>query len=243
MRLRHVFGEAGLPPAAIEAHLQRLEPKRTQLERPEERQRPVEVSSFKSKNGNVVIRVLYGDITSRSFMSSEEFQDLRRAVISPDDTFVTAGGGVAETLLLKAGRQFVLNELAKFSPIGQGTVAVTSGGNLPVHYLFHAAAIKVEHDASYTVSKDSVYQATLAAFEKAEALEIGALWLPLMGTGLAGLEPKESLAGMLEAIRDWEAKFGGTMTIMIFIYKFTTIDKVLVDAAVRATLAHRFDAR
>jgi O-acetyl-ADP-ribose deacetylase (regulator of RNase III)/NAD-dependent SIR2 family protein deacetylase len=235
LRIRHAFTKAQLPPDAIDKHIEQLRRKRTTTRQPP----PVQVAKVRDANG-VEVRILYGDITSRTFMNSPELQSLRRAVISPDDTFITAGGGVAESLMAKAGKQFILNELAKFTPIEQGTVAVTSAGNLPVHYVFHAAAIKVERDATYTVSKDSVYNATFAALEKAAALDIGALWIPLMGAGLAGLQPEQSLAGALEAIRDWAPRASKPIIIMILIYSFTTIDKSVVDEAMRTTLALRF---
>jgi O-acetyl-ADP-ribose deacetylase (regulator of RNase III)/NAD-dependent SIR2 family protein deacetylase len=174
MRLRHVFTRAGLSEHAINKHLSTLELKRTHLiSAGGERRPPEEACRARSKQGQVELRILYGDITSRTFMNSGEFQALCRAVMSPDDTFITAGGGVAEGLLDKCGRQFMLNELAKFGvPVDEGTVAVTSGGNLPVHYLFHAAAITVEKQGSYSVSKQSVYKSMMSALRKAAALKL-----------------------------------------------------------------------
>jgi O-acetyl-ADP-ribose deacetylase (regulator of RNase III) len=130
--------------------------------------------------------------------------------------------------------------VAKFSPIRQGEVAVTSAGNLPVHYVFHAAAIEVQ-ETSYAVSKQSVSASVSAALAKAEALHVGALWIPLMGTGSAGLQASDSMDGILEAIREWETKTTAKMIIMIFIYKFTTLEKHVVDDSMRALLSPRFD--
>ena len=173
-------------------------------------------------------------------MNSEQFQSRRCAVISPDDTFITAGGGVAEGLLAKAGPQFILNEVAKFSPIPHGTVAVTSAGNLPVHYIFHAAAIKVEQDASYLVSKESVYNAMMASLEHVETLNVDALWVPLMGTGAGELEPIESLNGILEAIRDWQFINIMPIIIMIFVYKFTILEKYTIQNSIQEILGAQF---
>lgn len=76
----------------------------------------------------------YGDVTKRLWMSHEEFERVTRAVVSPEDTCISAGGGVAYLLLEKAGKYAILNELSKFSslsedgqsPVERGKVAVTS---------------------------------------------------------------------------------------------------------------------
>ncbi|MFN7931003.1 MAG: macro domain-containing protein [Blastocatellia bacterium] len=241
MRLRHVFDKAGLPKDAINAHLTQLEQKRTRPVDGEARgSSPVEVFQATSQSSQVTLRIFYGDITSRTFMGKDEFEAFRRAVISPDDIFITAGGGVAESFLEKAGQRFILNEVAKFSPIPLGAVAVTSAGNLPVQYIFHAAAIQVERNASYTVSRQSVYTATLAALHKASALEVGALWVPLMGTGVAGLPAKESLEGILEAIAKWEQTNSLPNMILIFIYKHTILETHDVYKLMKAKLTPRF---
>jgi O-acetyl-ADP-ribose deacetylase (regulator of RNase III) len=98
-------------------------------------------------------------------MVEREFQDRRRAIISPDDTFLSAGGGVAEGIMNKAGMQAIINELKKFGRIEHGSIAVTSAGKLPVHYIFHTAAIDIQMNAvqtgvKYQVSENSIYTAT-----------------------------------------------------------------------------------
>ena len=59
-------------------------------------------------------------------------------------------------ILSKAGTHGLLNELGKLAPIPQREVAVTSGGNLPVQYIIHAAAISIGPDANYAVTADDV---------------------------------------------------------------------------------------
>lgn len=226
MRLRRAFTEDGLLEKTITEHLGRL-----QNRSPSKRQTPDIVSTFTIKNG-IELRVVYGDISSRTLMGSDDFEKMRRAVVSPDDTLLTAGGGVAEALMIKGGRQFILNELAKFEKMEQGRVAVTSGGNLPVHYIFHAAALKVE-DGSPAVPKEAVHTAVLDALRKADALGVGALWVPLIGTGTGKLSARESLKGILEAIHDWTPS-GVMKILMIFIYDFKTLEKHAVDEAIEA---------
>src|SRR5439155_637028 len=158
MRLRHVFTSAGLSDESVTKHLASLrEQRRAISERsgaaPQEQEVVVSVMLPRSR---LELQVMYGDITSRSLMGREDVASCRRAVVSAEDTCISAGGGVAYQLLSKAGPELVLNELAKFAPIPKGTVAVTSGGNLPVHYIFHAAALEIGEGATYSVSKEDV---------------------------------------------------------------------------------------
>src|SRR5262249_29232395 len=111
MRLRHVFGRAGLDPRAIETHLKALDAQRRRIQASDVS--PESVCSARREAPQTVVRVLYGDITSRSLMGAPEFAGARRAVVSPDDTCISAGGGVAYGILRKAGAQVLLNELGK----------------------------------------------------------------------------------------------------------------------------------
>lgn len=192
-----------------------------------------------SPTTSVEVRIAYGDISTRRLMASDEFKNTRRAVVSPEDTFITAGGGVAERLLTKAGRQFMLNEVAKFAPIPHGEVAVTSGGNLPVHYVFHAAALEIT-DAADVVSKASVHSTIQAALRNAVVLGVGALFVPLMGTGAAGLGAKESFEGILEAVAEWEATAAMPVVIMIFIFDRDTLEKHIAEETMQRVLGSRY---
>lgn len=215
MRLHHVFEHAGLPSASIDRHIDSL---RQQRRRQTGAHALSPELAWKADNGSgLEVRLLYGDISSRSHMSHPEFENVRRAVMSPEDTFLSAGGGVALTLLQKAGASTILNELSKFAPIPHGSVAVTSGANLPVHYIFHAAAVEIRKDGSYCVSKEDVRRTMEEALRKAEVLEIGALWVPLIGAGVASLGPLQSLESILEAIST--APSNRPLTVMIAIFR------------------------
>jgi O-acetyl-ADP-ribose deacetylase (regulator of RNase III) len=88
----------------------------------------------------------YGDIACPSYLGHRTFGDAIRAVVSPGDTFLTIGGGVAMATE-KARLRATLHEVSKFAPISQGESRPTSGGLLPVHYIMHAATIKIRTPA------------------------------------------------------------------------------------------------
>jgi O-acetyl-ADP-ribose deacetylase (regulator of RNase III)/NAD-dependent SIR2 family protein deacetylase len=223
MRLRTVFKRAKLKEAAITKHIDALRAQekklRSDLEKtglPSQRPRPI-FRARDLKNGHE-IRATYGDITSRSMMAAAEFQSARRAVVSADDTCLSAGGGVARGLLRKAGHHMILNELQKFiPPIPHCTVAVTSGGNLPLNYIFHAASMEIDQDGAYGVTEENVGDTMRDVLNKAAALNVEAIWTPLLGAGVGPLLPTQSLRAILDAILGWEDETHKlTITIVIF---------------------------
>jgi O-acetyl-ADP-ribose deacetylase (regulator of RNase III) len=250
MRLRHIFANAGLSDEAVEQHLSLLRKQRRSLaERASTPTPEADLAlSAEARADSTEVRVLYGDITSRSMMGAEEFRAVRRAVVSPEDTFISAGGGVAYQLLEKAGPELVLNELAKFAPIAQRSVAVTSAGALPVHYVFHAATLEIAPDATYRVSKDDVTATALAILDKTSALDVGVVWVPLLGAGVASLEPRESFEGLLEAVGRWHAAGSastrpGKLTIAIVIYHERQLSRGDATRSVQIVLGSHFIVR
>ena len=145
--------------------------------------------------------------------------------MSAEDTYISAGGGVAYALLLRAGKDSLLQELTKLSPpIGHGEVAVTSAGNLPASYIFHAAALKIEKRAKYNVTSKSVKKAMKHVFAKAGPLGVTAIWVPLLGAGTAHLPPAVSFECILAAARRWKPALRSVVNTVIFREKELTRD-------------------
>jgi O-acetyl-ADP-ribose deacetylase (regulator of RNase III) len=216
MRLRQVFAAAGLKPDAIEKHLERLRRQRSSVDKIEARSSRAEVVYAATAEQLLSeVRIVYGDITSPEMLSDSQ-PNTRRAVVSPEDTCISAGGGVAYRLLREAGQYTILNELAKFQPVEHGTVAATSGGDLPVHYIFHAAALKIDADGNYLVSKENVASAVEGALRLSQSLQIGVLWIPLIASGVANLSPAVSLTTILECVRAWRPEHSCRVNIVIF---------------------------
>jgi O-acetyl-ADP-ribose deacetylase (regulator of RNase III)/NAD-dependent SIR2 family protein deacetylase len=225
MRLQHVFAGAGLSRPAVAQHLDTLRRQRERLGGTTTQSREVDhVLTATDEKTGCELRVVYADITSRTVLSDPDFGDVRRAVVSPDDTFISAGGGVAYQLLRKAGPQTILNELSKFAPIEHCAVAVTSGGALPVHYIFHAAALEIDENAHYSVSKPDVTATMQAILQKAHGLDIGAIWVPLLGAGTASLDPSKSFDGLLQGLARERERWskngdGAPLAVAIAIYQ------------------------
>jgi O-acetyl-ADP-ribose deacetylase len=251
MRLRKVFAGAGLSPLTVSQHLSTLRTNRDKAE--DKRGKPRPPTRFFARalvpgSSRAEILFLYGDISSRSLLSDKRFTDNKRgAVVSAEDVHLSVGGGVALTLVTKAGAQALLHELSKFKHVRHCSVTVTSGGNLPVHYIFHAAALRIEDGPDgpvYRASRDDVKKTLANALNLSDALNLTILWVPLLGTGVARLPGEESLMGLLEAIRDWSLALpkdrkDPPLTIPIVIYNDAVVTRESVERCVHATLGKK----
>jgi O-acetyl-ADP-ribose deacetylase (regulator of RNase III) len=242
MRLRHVFEKTGLSSTAIDEHISALAKQRQNIlaQAPQRSQAAETVWTAENPGDSRAVQVVYGDITSRSLMGSANLADSRRAVVSPEDTCISAGGGVAFALLAKAGPRIILNELSKLSPIGHCDVAVTSGGNLPVHYILHAAAIRIESDATYSVTERDVSKTFTAALECAAALGVEVILAPLIAAGVGPLTPAQSFAAIIRAFSAWDSQVR-PLRLVIVIYKESLLPRADVESTLRRELSGDFE--
>jgi O-acetyl-ADP-ribose deacetylase (regulator of RNase III) len=226
MRILSLFRGNGISNEVASKHLERLHKQKEKREkRSTSSRRPVRwVTSLSAEHSNATVEILYGDIASEQLLVTDFGRPGRRAVVSADDTMLSAGGGVAMAIASAAGSQFILNEIAKLAPIPHGTVTVTSGGNLPLPYIFHAAALEIDEQGEYLVTADSVKGVVHDALTKARELGIGTLFIPLMGAGLAGLSGTDSLTYILQAFDD-RTDLPTGFTVVVVIYNDITLGR------------------
>ncbi|MBN1563523.1 MAG: macro domain-containing protein [Anaerolineae bacterium] len=239
MRVRYTLVQEGFSDDDIDKHIKTLNDNRAKFRLPNDPSSPPDRAYWATNSAqNIEIRVMYGDIANYEMMNDAEFQDIKRAVVSPDDTFLSVGGGVAEILVEKAGRSLILNELRKFGRVKQGDVAVTSAGKMPVHYVFHGAATEILPGVSYNTVKSDIFATTINVLKTADALDVSAIWMPLLATGTGGVPFKDSFEAILEAIVDWQNNNipQSKLIVMIYIFKPSQLKYHEVDAVLRATL-------
>jgi O-acetyl-ADP-ribose deacetylase (regulator of RNase III) len=218
MRLRSTFSK--LDKSALESHLRSLRAQRRKnfVPLPFNPQDHT-ICNAASGDSPLKIRMIYAAILAMPLMRDDEFRGMRRAVVSSEDTCISAGAGVAYSLASEAGDYYLLHELAKFKSVPQRSIVMTSAGNLPVHYIFHAAALKIQNDGHYAVTEDDVVETAANAIRMAHALDVTALWIPLIGAGTGGLDEKQSFAAILKAAALPEFKTGKTLNLILVIYK------------------------
>jgi O-acetyl-ADP-ribose deacetylase (regulator of RNase III) len=124
------------------------------------------------KINNTTFRVAYGDIT----------QLTADALVSSDDNYLSMGGGVSASLLRRGG-EVIQIEARKHVPLKIGDVAVTSAGELPAKYIFHA--VTIDYTNMIYASEESVHAATLKCMQLADTLGVKLIAFPALGTGVA----------------------------------------------------------
>jgi len=107
-------------------------------------------------------------------------------IINPSNTELKHGGGVAQALVLAGGKVIQKeSDLIGFVPIGD--FAITSGGNLKCKKIIHIPTIDYKNGRR-VISYEELKNVLTKVFEYIESEGFKSVALPLLGTGVAGLE-------------------------------------------------------
>jgi O-acetyl-ADP-ribose deacetylase (regulator of RNase III) len=253
MRLRRIFrGAAGLSEQTVLNHLQSLRDSRRSFDERRARepapvriQKPDWIVTAAAEAPPATVRIAYGDILDVPLSKPLAPEDSRRvAIVSPEDRYISAGGGVAYKLLVSAGADGVLNELEKFAPIPQRAVAVTSAGALPAHYIVHAAALEILEGPEYHVTAEDVEATMREVLAKCAGLDVDAVFVPMLGTGVAKMDYDVSLRALLRGIAAWQSDrdpAAACMTIVIVVFQEKYLARATVLSDVEQLLGGGFD--
>lgn len=116
-------------------------------------------------------------------------------MVSSDDGFLSMGGGVSGAIRRGCGEDIV-KETKKHLPAKLGDVVVTSAGQLPQKYIFHAVTISCEKRTNRTYRKadeDTEVQKYIIrhnvdkCFRLLSALGLSSISFPAIGAGSAGI--------------------------------------------------------
>ena len=121
------------------------------------------------------------------------------AVVSSDDAMLSASGGVSK-LIRDLGGEVLQREAAAQVPLPVGSIAVTSGGNLPVKYVIHAVTLDLANNVWPTTR--TIHQLIRAILSRCEALAISRLAIPALGTGSGRLDPIISAEVIARGLRE-----------------------------------------
>ena len=136
-------------------------------------------SSAQYDIGSRTLEVVYGDLMSIA----------ADVLVSSDDNYLTMGGGVSAGIL-RAGGDAVREHAKKFvashraNPLRRGDVVVTTAGRLPAKFIFHA--LTIDYDTGQGPTADTIREATSRAMALADALHVGSIAFPALGTGAGG---------------------------------------------------------
>jgi O-acetyl-ADP-ribose deacetylase (regulator of RNase III) len=124
------------------------------------------------------------------------------AIVNPANSLGVMGGGVAG-VIKRIGGEMIEQEARRQAPIPVGGAVATMAGSLPCRYVIHVPTM--EQPAQPTEAR-IVAQATRAALEHAERLQLASIAIPGMGTGVGRVPVKEAAEAIIETIRRFPAK-------------------------------------
>ena len=109
------------------------------------------------------------------------------AIANAANTQLAHGGGVAGAIS-RAGGAAVQRESDRRAPIGLGAAVETTAGDMPAHWVIHAATMEL----GGPTSADIIRRATASTLWKAEELGARSLALVAFGTGVGGFSMAEA---------------------------------------------------
>ena len=133
--------------------------------------------------GRAKLAILQGDITSLT----------TDAIVNAANNYLWMGAGVAGAIKQKGGK-IIEEEAVSQGPIEVGDAVITSGGNLPVKYVIHAAGMGQD----LQTSDEILHKVTINCLVLAEENGIHSLAFPAIGTGVGGFEIHHCAKIMLE---------------------------------------------
>jgi O-acetyl-ADP-ribose deacetylase len=118
------------------------------------------------------------------------------AIANAANTELRHGGGVAGAIS-RAGGQAVQAESDERAPIGLGEAAETTAGEMPSHWVIHAATMELGGPTSAEI----IRRATASTLAKADELGARSLALVAFGTGVGGFPLDEAARIEVEEVR------------------------------------------
>jgi O-acetyl-ADP-ribose deacetylase (regulator of RNase III) len=118
------------------------------------------------------------------------------AIVNAANNDLILGGGVAGAIRARGGPS-IQEECRRLGPIRIGEAAITGGGNLPAHYVIHAASMRLGGLTEERGLREATRNSLLRAREK----RLESIAFPAIGTGIAGFPIQRCAEVMLEEIR------------------------------------------
>jgi O-acetyl-ADP-ribose deacetylase (regulator of RNase III) len=169
----------------------------------------------------VRIEIRLGDITEQPDID---------AIVNAANTSLVLGSGVAGAIRRKGG-EIIDEEGRKQGPIRLGEAVVTSAGDLPNKYVIHAAAMgytgedrEVPKRPGSATSAEIIRNATLNSLTRAEALHLGSIAFPALGTGVAGFPIDECAEVMIAAALDYFSAHPQSVVALVVFVLFSRND-------------------
>lgn len=152
--------------------------------------------------GNVTVQAVQGDITDLDV----------DAITNAANDHLWMGAGVAGAIKRRGGVAIEREAVAK-GPIPVGTCVATSAGDLKTRHVIHAAVMGQDLSTDLV----TVRITTRAVVEMALAMSLESLAMPLLGTGVGGMDVAQVASAMAEEIvmASRGADQGGMLVLLV----------------------------
>jgi O-acetyl-ADP-ribose deacetylase (regulator of RNase III) len=163
--------------------------------------------------GNSVVKVISGDICESKC----------EVIVSSDDSRLSQGGGVSRAIAL-AGGEDIRRQIANLTPVDLGDVAITTAGNLPQKYIFHAVTIDLER--SRVIDEDLqdfiVRNSVRRCFQLMSVLKLSSIAFPIVGAGVAGIPAERAGRRMAEIFAEELGRMNRGLSVELWIFGVST---------------------
>ena len=163
--------------------------------------------------GNSEVKVISGDIC-------ESKCDV---IVSSDDSRLSQGGGVSRAIAL-AGGVDIRRQIANLVPVDLGDVAVTTAGDLPQKYIFHAVTIDLERSRSIDDDLQDfiVRNSVRRCFQLMSVLKLSSIAFPIVGAGVAGIPAERAGRRMVEIFVEELGRMNRGLSVELWIFGVST---------------------
>jgi O-acetyl-ADP-ribose deacetylase len=152
--------------------------------------------------GGQLLQLVHGDLTEEQV----------EAIVNAANSRLQHGGGVAGAIVRKGGPQIQQESDAwvrQHGPVSHSSPAYTAAGSLPCRYILHAVG-PIWGESSPEEADAHLEAAVKGSLLLAGALQLTALALPAISTGIFGF-PKERAAGVIyQSIQDYFSTVSGS---------------------------------
>lgn len=163
--------------------------------------------------GNSEVKVISGDICESKC----------EVIVSSDDSRLSQGGGVSRAIALAGGKD-ICRQIANLTPVDLGDVAVTTAGNLPQKYIFHAVTIDLEKSRVIDEGLQDfiVRNAVRRCFQLMSVLKLSSIAFPIVGAGVAGIPTERAGRRMAETFAEELGRMNRDLVVELWIFGVST---------------------
>ncbi len=159
--------------------------------------------------GNSEVKVIHGDICDSKC----------EVIVSSDDSRLSQGGGVSFAIARAGGRD-IRRQAERLTPGDLGDVAVTTAGELPQKYIFHAVTIDFENYRTISAELQDfiVKNSVRRCFQLMAALNLSSIAFPVIGTGVAGIPVERAGRRMAETFVEELGRMNRGLSVELWIF-------------------------